>query len=177
MPSRSDSSGAPFGRPWSWRVHVAPLSDVLYTAIPSSAVRLVSCSGMHHAVLGSRGWIAAAKPKCVGRPVVRYVQVVSPGSRQYTSRWTRMKRTPETRGCASSLWMQPNTSGRGVSPLVGFGAPTCVLSRVHDAPPSFVVYTPPTLMPTCILFGSAASMAIEWSPIPPKPGTHSLREG
>src|SRR5438552_3064544 len=32
-------------------------------------------------------------------------------------------------------------------------------------------------MPTCIFFGSFASIAIEWRPIPPKLGTHFAREG
>src|SRR5438445_10672171 len=32
-------------------------------------------------------------------------------------------------------------------------------------------------MPTIIFFGSFASIAIEWSPMPPKPGTHFARDG
>ena len=65
--------------------------------------------------------------------------------------------------------MHMKTSGR--SP------PLTALSCAHVAPPSVVVYTPPTLIPTCIFFGSFASIAIECSPIPPKPGTHFAREG
>src|SRR2546425_791331 len=126
-------------------------------------------SGMQYAVCVSRGWIAAANPKFDGSPGVLKRQVVSPGSRQYTSSWTRMKRTPLVSGWASSLWMHVKTSGR--SP------PLTALSCAHVAPPSVLVYTPPTLIPTCILFGSFASIAIECRPMPPNPGTHFARDG
>ena len=65
--------------------------------------------------------------------------------------------------------MQVKTSGRSLW-LVA-------LSCSQVLPPSVVLYAPPALTPMFILLGSFASIAIEWSPRPPKPGVHLARDG
>src|SRR2546421_12052302 len=69
MPSRTDSIGAPSGRPLSSRSQDLPLSVVRYTPMPNGdAVRFMPSSGMQYAVLVSRGAIARANPNVDGSP-------------------------------------------------------------------------------------------------------------
>src|SRR2546428_11612705 len=64
MPSRTDSIGAPSGRPLSSRSQVLPLSVVRYTPMPKGvAVRLIPAEGITYSGLVSRGGIAAAQPE------------------------------------------------------------------------------------------------------------------